>query len=64
MATKRKAKPSPRQLPPAAEGLPDPASVVESVEFVSLKGNKYTILKTTETDATDRKPPSRKQTRK
>lgn len=46
--------------PPAAEGLPHPDSVVGSVEMVSPKGNKYTILKTTETDAKDPRGPRRK----
>lgn len=47
--------------PAAAEGLPHPDSVIETVEMVSPKGNKYTILKTTETDATDRRPKPKKK---
>jgi hypothetical protein len=37
------------------EGLPHPDSVLEAKEFVSPKGRKYTILKTTEKDATDKR---------
>ena len=33
--------------------MPHPDSVVEVKEFVSPKGRRYRILKTTETDATD-----------
>jgi hypothetical protein len=46
--------------PPQQEGLPNPDSVVEVKEFVSPKGRKYTILKTTEFNVTRkrRKPRS------
>ena len=37
-------------------GLPDPASVVATTSFVSPKGRRYVILKTTETDAYDESP--------
>ena len=42
--------------PDRREGLPNPDSIVETKEFVSPKGRKYTILRTTETDATDKLP--------
>lgn len=41
-----------------AEGLPHPDTVVEKKEFESPKGRKYTILRTTETDETDKERPS------
>ena len=39
---------------PAKEGLPDPKSVTRTETFVSPKGARYTILKTTEQDETDK----------
>jgi hypothetical protein len=38
-------------------GLPDPASVVSERDFVSPKGARYRIIRTTETDPYD--PPLR-----
>ena len=48
----------PNPPPNQMEGLPNPDSIVDVKAFVSPKGRKYTILKTTEVDATDklRKP--------
>ena len=40
---------------PAPEGLPNPASVVGEQTFVSPTGRKYTILKTNEVDASDKR---------
>ena len=40
---------------PAPEGLPNPASVVGEQTFVSPTGRKYTILKTTEVDASNKR---------
>lgn len=51
MATKKKQAPPPEQQ---KEGEPNPESVVSSQEFVSPKGRKYTILRTNETDETDK----------
>lgn len=42
-----------RNLSPLAPGMPALDSVQEVVDFVSPKGRKYKILKTTETDAYD-----------
>lgn len=44
------------------EGMPNPDTVVETREFVSPKGRKYTFLKTAQTDATDKPlpPPAKK----
>ena len=53
MANEKKKKPD--DLVPQPEGLPNPDSVTEVKDFVSPKGMKYKILKTTETDATDKK---------
>jgi hypothetical protein len=39
-------------------GLPDKASVVSEEAFVSPKGTRYRILKTSETDPYDPPPPS------
>jgi hypothetical protein len=44
-------------LPQLRPGMPAPDSVAESTEFTSPQGAKYTILKTTETDAYDPPPP-------
>ena len=46
---------------PQREGLPSAESIVETREFVSPKGRKYTILKTTETDETDKPKPARRR---
>jgi hypothetical protein len=40
----------------AQEGCPNPASVIEKKSFTSPAGRKYTIIKTTERDATDPLP--------
>ena len=55
-----KKKKKPHDLVPVPEGMPNPESVIEVKAFVSPTGKKYKILKTTETDATDkkRKPPA------
>ena len=45
------------------EGLPNSESIVEEHIFVSPRGQKYRILKTTERDATDQ-PPQQAATRK
>jgi hypothetical protein len=56
MARKRK-----KEEPGAnVEGLPRPESVIERKTFISPKGRKYLILKTTERDATDEPPPTGK----
>ena len=39
-------------------GLPNPGSVVSEEEFTSPKGQRYRVLRTTETDAYDRPEPS------
>lgn len=46
----------PANPPERQEGLPNPDSIVEVKEFVSPKGRTYTILRTTEADATDKLP--------
>ena len=53
----------PPQDAPVPEGLPNPASVVGKQTFVSPTGRKYTILKTTEVDASD-KPAGKGKKRK
>ena len=50
MATNKQPPPPEKQK----EGEPNPESVVSTQEFVSPKGRKYTILRTTETDETDK----------
>jgi hypothetical protein len=60
---KRKSKPATTsaddlQTDPSQEGLPNPESVIDEKVFVSPKGSKYVILKTTEIDPTDK--PKRK----
>jgi hypothetical protein len=40
-------------LPQLRPGMPAAGSVTETTDFVSPQGAKYTILKTTETDAYD-----------
>lgn len=45
----------------APEGLPNPASVVGEQTFISPTGRKYTILKTTEVDASDKRVGKRKK---
>jgi hypothetical protein len=51
--------------PAAQEGLPNPASVVGEKTLISPTGRKYTILKTTEVDASDRgKTKGKKRKRK
>jgi hypothetical protein len=50
------------ELPPTdplQEGLPAPESVIGKKAFVSPKGRKYVILKTTEVDPSDK--PKRKK---
>lgn len=47
----------------AGKGLPAPESVVGELEFISPKGNRYRIIKTTEMDAYD-KPTPQKGTKK
>lgn len=43
------------ETPDPDEGLPSPEHVLEVKEFSSPKGRKYQILKTNETDATDKR---------
>jgi hypothetical protein len=51
---KKKGKPAPQPEPP----IPNPESVISEHEFVSPKGTKYKIIKTTETDPGEEpKPP-------
>jgi len=45
-------------------GMPAQDSVRKVVDFVSPKGAKYQILKTTETDAYDQLPPPKKKQKK
>jgi hypothetical protein len=45
-----------RSPPKPRPGLPDPRSVVSETTFVSPKGKRYRILKTTERDPYDRDP--------
>lgn len=40
---------------PPQEGLPHPESVIGGKTFVSPKGRKYVILKTTEVDPADKR---------
>lgn len=49
---------TPVQIDTQAEGLPSQASVTGQQILVSPQGHKYTILKTTEVDASDQ--PKRK----
>ena len=47
---------------PTRPGLPAPDSVIDTVDFVSPKGDHYKILRTTETDEYDqpiKKPKSK-----
>ena len=57
-------KPARRKRAPArAPGLPDPRSVIEEKTFTSPKGNRYRILRTTETDPYDPPAPGKKRRR-
>lgn len=49
------------RLPQLRPGMPAPDTVEEVSEFVSPQGDKYKILKTTETDAYDPPLPTKKQ---
>jgi hypothetical protein len=51
------------QAEPVQEGLPNPASVIGEQTLVSPKGRKYTILKTTEVDAYEKRK-GKRRTRK
>ena len=59
--TKGKRVPTFPQPPP---GMPAADHVTETTNFVSPQGDKYTILKTTETDAYDPPLPVSKKRRK
>jgi hypothetical protein len=52
--------------PPPQSGLPAPESIVSEAEFVSPKGAKYRIIKTSETDPYDKpeKPKGRQKSKK
>jgi hypothetical protein len=47
--------------PTSQEGLPNPESVIGSKPFVSPKGRKYLIIKTTEADPADEDSEDKKE---
>lgn len=53
-----------KKKPPAKRAaVPPPEAVVEKLEFVSPKGNRYTILRTNEVDGYE-EPPKRPRSRR
>jgi hypothetical protein len=59
----RKAKRKTRSPPKPRPGLPDPGSVLSEATFVSPKGKRYRVLKTTEEDPYDRPAGTQKKGR-
>jgi hypothetical protein len=58
---RRTRKPKTVELDPLRRGMPAKDSIVKVEDFVSPQGDRYQILKTTETDVYDPMPKSRKK---